>query len=36
MDRFCHAAPMRLTHPTIHPVGRPVSFLFNDERIPAV
>ena len=27
---------MRLTHPTIHPVGRPVSFLFNDERIPAV
>ncbi len=31
-----HAAPMRLTHPSIRPVGRPISFRFDDRRIDAL
>ena len=27
---------MRLTHPTIRPIGRPISFRFNDQRIEAL
>ncbi|MDR3529593.1 MAG: FAD-dependent oxidoreductase [Rhodopila sp.] len=31
-----HAAAMRLTHPTIRPVGRPISFQFDGRRIEAL
>jgi glycine/D-amino acid oxidase-like deaminating enzyme len=36
MRGICHAAAMRLTHPSIRPVGRAISFRFDNRRIEAL